>query len=81
MSQITSYIKIYIKYLARLELAIVVWKTTLLPLHHRYLVRAVGFEPTTHRLKVDCAIQKLRYTRIDAVEIAMATATIIIGCV
>lgn len=70
-----------IEYLARVELAIVVWKTTLLPLQHRYIVRVVGIEPTTHRLKVYCSINQLSYTRIVQLIRAMATATIIIGCV
>ena len=62
-----SFIKIHIEHLVRFELAIAVWKTTLLPLQYRCLVRVVGIEPTTHRLKVYCSIQ-LSYTRIDAVE-------------
>ena len=54
-----SFIKIHIEHLVRFELAIAVWKTTLLPLQYRCLVRVENFEISTHVLKVRCSSSEL----------------------
>lgn len=58
-SAATSYATCrFVEHLVRFELAIAVWKTALLPLHHRCLMRVTRVERATPRLKVQCSASR-----------------------